>query len=123
VDYARQVIKNAKKLSHELNDHGMPVKFGHKDFTESHQILLDLDKIGSDLNLRSTDLTNQLESENIIVDAVGRLGTNEMTRRGFKENDMVKVAEFITRVIVKNEISIKDEIKEYLKKFQMAYCF
>ena len=89
----------------------------------SHQILLDINKIESKFGLSSKDLMNLLESENIIIDAVGRIGTNEMTRRGGKEKDMVKIAEFIARVVIKKEKGISKEIIEFMKKFELAYCF
>ena len=121
--YAKQVIRNSKALAHALDDAGIPVKFRHKDFTESHQVLFDINRINNELGLKPTELMNQMENENIIIDAVGRLGTNEMTRRGCKEEDMVQIAEFIARIVIRNEKNVKFEIKKFLKRFKLEYCF
>ncbi len=122
-EYARQIIKNSKRLANALNDLGIPVLYAHKDFTQSHQVLLDLNRIRSEFGLNSTELMNLLESENMIIDAVGRLGTNEMTRRGCKEDDMERIAEFFTRIVKGKEKKIKNEIIEFLKDCKLTYCF
>jgi glycine hydroxymethyltransferase len=122
-EYAKQVVKNSKALAHALSDSGFPVKFEHLDFTQSHQTLLDVNLIKSELGLSSVDFMNLLEDENVIIDAVGRLGANEMTRRGCKEDDIVKIAEFIERIIIRKEKNVKNEIKEFLNKFDLEYCF
>ena len=69
-DYARQVILNSKKLGHELTQHGIPVKFSNKDFTESHQLLMDIDRIKSDLGLNSR---NQLSCWRPRISSLTRL--------------------------------------------------
>ena len=122
-EYANQVIKNSKHLAHSLNDLGIPAKFKVKDFTESHQVLLDINKIKSEFGLNSMELVNLLESGNIIIDAVGRLGANEMTRRGCREEDMDKIAEFMSRVIIKKEKAVSKDVKEFLKNCKLEYCF
>jgi glycine hydroxymethyltransferase len=122
-DYAGQVVKNSKSLALALAGVGLKPKFGNLDYSESHQVLLDLDRIKSDLGLNSMEMMNILESENIIIDCVGRLGTNEMTRRGCKESDMQKIAEFISRVVIKHEKSVSNEVKEFVGRCRMEYCF
>ncbi|MCK5561655.1 MAG: serine hydroxymethyltransferase, partial [Thermoplasmata archaeon] len=122
-DYARQVIKNSKALAHALIEVGIPAKFGFKDYTESHQILLDIVKIKTELGLNSMEFMTLLEDENIIVDAVGRLGTNEMTRCGCSEDDMITIAEFIKRIIIRQEKNVKEGIEKFLKKLKLSYCF
>lgn len=122
-DYASQVIKNSKVLAHALTAVGIPAKFGFKDYTESHQILLDIDKINTELGMDSTEFMTLLEDENIIVDAVGRLGTNEMTRCGCSEDDMVTIAEFIKRIIIRQEKNVKEDIEKFLKELKLSYCF
>ena len=64
-----------------------------------------------------------LEAENIIIDAVGRLGSSEMTRWGCIEDDMARIAEFIERIVIKKEKNVKDDIIRFLEKRKMAYCF
>ncbi|UCH89543.1 MAG: DegT/DnrJ/EryC1/StrS family aminotransferase [Thermoplasmata archaeon] len=122
-DYAKQVIANSKKLANSLANSGLPVKFGHRGYTETHQILLDIDKVENDFKLTPMELMNLLESENIIIDTMGRMGTNEMTRRGCKEEEMEQIASFMERVVVKSEKEVKNDIIEFLKKLTLAYCF
>ena len=84
---------------------------------------MDLDKIISEYDLNSMELMGLLEDQNIIVDAVGRLGTNEMTRRGCSEPEMEKIANFIYRVVVEKDKTVKKEVIEFLKDRELAYCF
>lgn len=91
--YAKQVIKNAKALAKSLVERRMPVR-GPKDvYTESHQVLL-----APKPYQQNKELALKLEEANIIVDNGIRLGVNEVTRRGMKESEMDKIAEFIERV-------------------------
>jgi glycine hydroxymethyltransferase len=123
VDYAKQVVKNSKQLAHTLARVGITPKFGHLDYTESHQVLLDLDKIKSEFRMNSMEFMEILENENIIVDCVGRLGTNEMTRRGCGEEDMSTIARFFERVVIKRETGLKAEVEDFVRKFDMKFCF
>ena len=104
-------------------DTGIPVKFGHLDYTESHQVLLDLDEIKAKYGLNSMELMGLLEEQNIIVDAVGRFGTNEMTRRGCNESEMEKIAAFIQRILVEKDKTVKNEVIEFLKDKKISYSF
>lgn len=92
--YANQIIRNAKALAKSLVERKMPVR-GPKDvYTESHQVLL-----APKPYQKNKDLALRLEKANLIVDNGIRLGVNEITRRGMKEKEMDKIAEFIERVI------------------------
>jgi glycine hydroxymethyltransferase len=122
-DYAKQVIANSKKLASTLAELGMPVKFGELGYTNTHQILLDIEKIEAELDLKPMELMNLLEGENIIIDTIGRMGTNEMTRRGCNEAEMERIAQWMTRVVVKKEKGIAGEIKEFIKNLELSYCF
>ncbi|HMK77211.1 MAG TPA: glycine cleavage system protein T, partial [Thermodesulfobacteriota bacterium] len=51
-----------------------------------------------------------------------RMGVQEMTRFGMKENDFVQLAEYMSQVILKDRPMAK-EISEFRKKFlEMKYC-
>jgi glycine hydroxymethyltransferase len=122
-DYAKQVIINSKFLANELSEGGIPVKFGKKDFTESHQILLDIERINSEFGYTSKELLELMEKNNIIIDAIGRMGINEMTRRGCKEDEMKIIGDIIRRVLCDNDETIKDDIRELIKNCKLTYCF
>jgi glycine hydroxymethyltransferase len=121
--YAKQVINNSKTLAKHLADAGIPVKFGHKGFTESHQVLLDIEDIKNKLGYNPKELLFTMEEQNIIIDSIGRLGSNEMTRRGCKEEEMKQIGEFMIRVLKKKEMGIKPEIEEFIKGRKLEYCF
>lgn len=122
-DYAKQVITNAQALARALDSNGIPIKFGHKGFTQSHQILIDIEAVEKNLGLSPMELMNLLESENIIIDTIGRMGTNEMTRRGCKTEHMEQIAAFFKRVMLDREKNVKGDIKNFIQQLKLEYCF
>ncbi len=120
-DYAKQVVKNSKALGKELIQKGYPIKINKKqNISESHQILW---KVDSDEGLRTK---KHLETCGIYIDAYMRIGTSEVTRRGFKERDMKNIAELIHRCIESEEGSsvIRDDVEELsLSHPTLEYCF
>jgi glycine hydroxymethyltransferase len=119
--YAKQVVCNAKALAKALYDYGFPVKCQNLGFTSSHQVILDF---GDDKHGRI--ITEKLQRANIIVDRVIRIGTCEVTRRGMKETEMLKIAELIKRTVLdgENPETIKDEVIKLCSDFQgIEYCF
>lgn len=91
-DYGKRIVKNAKELAKSLDDLGVPVKFKENDYTESHQIFLDLD------DEESYELCKELEKENIFIDIGGRMGVAEVTHRGMNKEDMEEIAQKIAEV-------------------------
>jgi glycine hydroxymethyltransferase len=120
-DYARQVVRNSKTLAKSLYDHGFPVICSRLGFTESHQAILDY---GDTKKARS--VAEKLQRAHIIVDCVIRVGTCEVTRRGMKEAEMLKVAELLRRVIIDEERPdvVKKDVAKLCGEFQkVEYCF
>jgi glycine hydroxymethyltransferase len=119
--YAKQIVHNSKVLAKALHDYGFPVVCEHLGFTESHQVILDY---GGYENGRK--VAEKLQRANIIADCVVRIGTCEVTRRGMKDNEMLKVAELIKRTVVDEEKpeSVKKDVARLCGEFQKAeYCF
>jgi len=119
--YARQVVKNAQTLAKALADSGLPVACSSLGFTRSHQVLLDYGSFR-----RGRAMAKKLEKANIIADRGVRLGVCELTRRGMKQKEMLKVAEFITRTLIGQEKPqrIKEEVGEFMSEFQeVQFCF
>ena len=131
MDYCIQVMKNAKVMADELVKRGYGVISGG---TDNHCMLIDL---------RSKDITGK-EAENLLVTAditvnknmvpfderspfitSGiRVGTAAITPRGVKEQEIIKIVEFIDRVITNrdNEEVIDDvrtEINEMMNKYPL----
>ncbi|MEM1565888.1 MAG: hypothetical protein QW510_02205 [Candidatus Bathyarchaeia archaeon] len=120
-EYASQVICNAKALAKALHDYDFPVKCPTHGFTESHQVIMDFGGYEQGRNV-----AEKLQKANIIVDCVVRLGTCEITRRGMKEDEMTKIAEFIKRVVLdkENPEIVKRDVVKLCSEFQnIEYCF
>lgn len=120
-EYAAQVVKNAQTLAKTLADYDFPVACSSLGFTKSHQVYLDYGGFGN-----GRTVAKKLEKANIITDCGVRLGTNEITRRGMKQAEMRKIAEFITRVIKDGEEpeKIKLDVAKFVEEFQtVKYCF
>jgi glycine hydroxymethyltransferase len=135
-DYAKQIIKNAKALAQALYERDFKVMCEHLNFTESHTVLMDVKPLGG-----AAKLVDDLETANIITnknlmpwdhvdDALNpsgiRLGTQELTRVGMKESEMVDVAEFLKRICIDKDDPKKvgEDLKEFKKNFStIQYCF
>ena len=101
-EYQEQVVKNAKVLAEELIKYDFNVLTGG---TDNHLILLDLRNKG----ITGKELEERLDSVGITVNKNAvpfdtekktitsgiRLGTPALTTRGFKEEDMKKIADLI----------------------------
>ena len=117
-DYAKQVVKNTKALAANLEQRGFDVRYKELGFTQSHMFKMNIFE-------GYYELAAKLEAANIIWDSSGRIGCNEMTRFGMKEEQMESIAEFIERVYKGQEPSqVKGEVAEFRKSFQkVEYCF
>ncbi len=107
--YAENIVKNARALAKSLNE-GLPIKFSEKNFTESHQILIDLPRE------KIEKIFKDLEKNHIFIDLIGRIGVAEATYIGMQEEDMEEISHFIVDALkgknVKKEV-IKFAIKFY----------
>lgn len=135
-DYAHQVIKNAKTLATSLHDRGFKVLGEKRGFTETHQVVVDVSKIGG-----GAKCAEALEEANIIVnknmlpwdtpDMVKnpsglRLGTQEITRLGMREEHMEIIASFFERILIRGEDPkhVRGEVVELRREFtEVKYTF
>jgi glycine hydroxymethyltransferase len=62
----------------------------------------------------------KLQRANIIVDCVVRIGTCEITRRGMKGDEMLRIAEMIKRATIDAERpeNIKKDVAKLCSEFQ-----
>lgn len=134
--YARQIVKNAKKLAEELHSRGFKVLGERRGFTETHQVLLDVKDDGG-----GAKVAKLLEDANIIVNknilpwdkpsdianpSGIRIGVQEVTRWGMMEDDMVEIAEFIQRVVKRGEDpgKVREGVIKFRKEFtKICYTF
>ncbi len=138
VNYAHQIVKNAKTLAGELKKYGFDLV---GDGTENHMIWMDLRSKGLEgwhahVTLEEADIygnkqTIPFDTRPPFYPSGFRIGTPAVTTRGMKEKEMVKIAEFIDEgVKVAQELNLPDigsadhdkdqkarkEFKERLKK-------
>lgn len=115
--YQHQVILNAKALANALKAKGFSLVSGD---TDNHLMLLDL----KDMNITGKELEHRLDEVYITVNKNAipndpqspfitsgvRIGTPAVTSRGFNEQDMEKIAEFIYLTVTDFE-NKADEIR------------
>jgi glycine hydroxymethyltransferase len=130
-DYAKQTIKNAKTLAQSLNENGFDVEAEEFGFTESHQVAVDVSKIGggklSAQKLEENNIIvnkNSLPKENLKGDSDNpcglRIGVQELTRRGLKETDMKEVAGFFKEALIDKK-NVKNRVSDFTKQFKIQY--
>lgn len=114
-DYARQIVRNSRVLAKALSDYGFPVICKHLGFTRSHQVILNYGDYE-----KGRAVAEKLQNANIIADCVVRIGTCEVTRRGMKEKEMLRIAELLKRAIIDGEpaTSIKKDVAKMSTEFQ-----
>ena len=133
VEYQKQVIANAKALANRLIELGYHVI---SNGTHNHLMLVD---VKSKTNLTGKQAENILHSVNITVNKNSipndkekpfitsgiRLGSPACTTRGFKEEDMVLVANLINQALSdqseKNLKEVKEKVLNLTSKYPLPY--
>ncbi len=123
-EYQIQIAKNAKVLAEELINEGFKIVTGG---TDNHLMLLNL----TPFNITGKELEQRLDEVHITVNKNTipndpekpfvtsgiRIGTPAVTSRGFKEEEMKKIAKWIKLVAVDFEAN-----KEQITKEVVALC-
>ena len=105
-EYAKQIIKNAKALADTLQADGFRIVSGG---TDNHLMLVDLtsknitgklaQNLLDEVGITANKNTIPFEKLSPFVTSGIRLGSPALTTRGFKEEDMVEVANIIALVL------------------------
>jgi len=121
-EYQKQIVKNAKVLSEELVKLGFNLVSGG---TDNHLMLIDLRNkgiTGKELEERLDDVgitTNKnsvpFDTEKPMITSGIRIGTPAVTTRGFKEEEMIKIANLINMTVESYEDK-KEEIRAEVAK-------
>ena len=129
VDYQKQVVLNARALGEQLQSRGIRVVSGG---TDNHLLLVDLSR----QKVSGKDAANMLQSvsitcnKNLIpfdpqpatVTSGIRLGSPALTTRGFKENDMRQVADWIADVVTHmDDTALQMRVREAIVKFASQF--
>ncbi len=119
--YAKQVVKNSQRLGRELKDRGFPIMFEELGFSRSHQLLYDVKEVRAIYGLGLNDFSIRMEKSNLIIDSVGRIGTCEITRMGFREKDLPILADLFMSAA--KGTNVKKGVKTLRDKFDMGFRF
>jgi glycine hydroxymethyltransferase len=130
---AKQTVKNAQTAGQYLFENGLLVLAEHKGFTRSHQIAVDVRRYGG-----GKKIAENLEAANIILnrnllpydnqnnreDPSGlRIGFQDITRRGFKEDDVKHLCDLMMTVIKgeRKPAEVREDVKTLRKKFDKIH--
>ncbi|MHA1631089.1 MAG: hypothetical protein ACTSXO_09800 [Candidatus Heimdallarchaeota archaeon] len=119
-EYAAQVVKNSKAFAHALDQAGVPVKFKHLGYSDSHQVFIDVST-----SHKAEKIAKRAESVGVMVDAALRLGMAEVTRMGMKELEMTELADIFSQIYF-NDLSKELSRRIYdlsILFSEPAYCF
>jgi len=129
-EYQKAVISNAKSFARALKERGLAVEGDPTiGYTETHQVII---RVGY---ARGPAMANRLEENNIILNYQGapgdegftaasclRMGVQEMTRFGMKEEDFSQLADYVSQVIQRDQ-PLAGQVSQFRKRFtEMKYC-
>lgn len=134
-EYTDQILKNSQALAKALDNIGLEVLYKDRGFTQSHQVVVNVEKQGGgDLVAKKLEKANIILNKNIIPNDTDnpnkpkglRIGVQEMTRFGMKEEEMRQIAQLIGKVVIEDQAveEISKEVETLRGKFQeVQYCF
>jgi len=128
-DYASQVVKNAVAFAEALSAEGFKIPTEHLGFTKSHAFVVDVRDLGG-----GAKAAKLLEDANIILnknllpwdppEAVKnpsglRIGVQEMTRFGMREDDFRELAKFFKEVLIdgRDPADVRKKVIEFRRNF------
>ncbi|MGX9726276.1 MAG: serine hydroxymethyltransferase [Candidatus Electronema sp. VV] len=120
--YQRQVVTNAQTLAAQLKGHGFRIVSGG---TDNHLMLIDLSSKG----LTGKEAEHLLEEAGLTVNKNAipfdtqprfvtsgiRIGTPSVTTRGLKEPKMVKIADWINRVLTSRSATVIAQVRQEVR--------
>ena len=120
---ADAIVTNAKALGGALAERGVPILGADLGFTESHTLILIVDKYGE-----GSALANHLEACHIIAGAAGlspevgtsglRMGVQEVTRWGMTPADAPDIADCIVGALSGGSSeALKPKVAEVARRF------
>ena len=116
-EYQKQILKNSKILANQLQKNNITLVSGG---TDNHLILIDLrsKKVGGKKVQYLLEQVGIITNKNAIpgggVNNGLRIGTPAVTTRGMRENEMIKIADFLSRGIELTAIINKQFPKKQL---------
>ncbi len=128
--YQQQVVRNARALAERLAGHGFRVVSGG---TDNHLMLIDLgskditgkeaERLLEDAGLTVNKNAIPFDTRSRFVTGGIRIGTPAVTTRGLKEEEMVRIGDWINRVITSREVSeigrVRQEVRQLCERFPL----
>lgn len=127
-NYQLQILKNAKALSERLIERGFRLVSGG---TDNHLMLVDLRNKGitgkdaekrlDSLNITCNKNAIPFDTQSPMVTSGIRLGTPAVTTRGFKEEDLIEVADIIHDALTNSDTdsNILQRVKTLCEKYPL----
>jgi glycine hydroxymethyltransferase len=135
-ELAKQTIKNAQTAGKYLFENGVKVLGKKNGFTRSHQIVVDVrnygggKKVASDLEKANIILNKNLlpyDNQHNRGDPSGlRIGFQDVTRRGFKEDDIECLCSLMLEVMKgkRKPVEVRKDVIKLRQSFkEIKYCF
>ncbi|TFD96998.1 serine hydroxymethyltransferase [Jeotgalibacillus sp. R-1-5s-1] len=130
-EYIDQVVKNAQAMAEAFKKQGIDIV---SDGTDNHLVLVNLrslnltgkvaEKVLDDIGITVNKNTIPFDPESPFVTSGIRIGTPAVTSRGFKEAEMVEIAELIADVLKNHEDEAKlkeaaDKVEAITSRFEL----
>ncbi|MTT30993.1 aminotransferase class I/II-fold pyridoxal phosphate-dependent enzyme [Terrilactibacillus sp. BCM23-1] len=130
-DYAKQIVSNAKAFAEALEAKGLTLISGG---TDNHLVLVDVRNLGltgkaaehalDEIGITTNKNTIPYDPASPFVTSGVRMGTAAVTTRGFKEEDLVEVADIIAETLRNPEDEAvlgksRDRVKLLTEKYPM----
>ncbi len=125
--YQAQIMKNAAAMANRFTENGVRLVSGG---TDNHLMLVDLrkenitgkelEKLLDEAHITVNKNTIPFETTSPFVTSGIRVGTPAITSRGMKEQEAVKIADLITKIIREREsavASVSNEVAKLCSKF------
>jgi len=126
--YAKQVVANSNAIAQAFEKLGYDVRKANTGkYSEDHQAHVFIDKMGNYMNLYKNLINNHISTNFEGSELANgkwfiRIGTQEITRRGMKEQDMEKVASLIDLALKGG--NVKEKVVSFNNQFQkIKYSF
>ncbi|MDL2253763.1 aminotransferase class I/II-fold pyridoxal phosphate-dependent enzyme [Ruminococcaceae bacterium OttesenSCG-928-I18] len=126
--YAQQIVRNTKAFSAALEEKGFALCGSKRGYSETHVVLMDAGNCEVDM-----PIAKYLEKAGVLCSddfsgesAEVRLGTQEVTRRGMKEEEMPLIADYIKRLLMDKEDieTVREEVEMFSRQYVgLEYTF
>jgi glycine hydroxymethyltransferase len=116
-EYAATVVQNSRTLGRALADAKLPLVAETEGFTRSHQLHIDRPRLRQESGIGAGALARRLESQRLLIDLVGRVGTAEATRLGLNPSHMARLADLLVRAGLHRE-RVGREVLAWRREFR-----